>query len=93
MLGKFCRTFRNVNRDEKTMRTLLRQASTGLYFQGPDQWTGDRAKAHNFKLIDHALAFVRRWQLADLELVFAFEDVEEVTPVALDKLELRYSEG
>jgi hypothetical protein len=74
------------------MRTLLRQVSTGLYFQGPDQWTTDRSRAHNFKLIDHALAFVRRWNLQHLELVFAFEDVEEVTPVPIDQMELRYSE-
>lgn len=75
------------------MRTLLRQASTGLYFQGPDQWTGNRENAHNFKMIDRALAFVRQWNLRDLELVFAFNDGEEVTRVPIDKMELRYSES
>ncbi len=79
-------------RDEKKMRTLLRQASTGLYFGGPDTWTLNPAQAHNFKMIDRALEFVRRWKLRDLELVFAFDDVDEVTSVPVDKMELRYSE-
>jgi hypothetical protein len=75
------------------MRTLLRKVSTGLYFQGPDQWTSDPVEAHNFKLIDRALEFVERWQLKDMELAFAFDDVEDVTRVPLDKMELRYSQG
>jgi hypothetical protein len=74
------------------MRTLLRQASTGLYFQGPDLWTPDRGQAHNFKMIDRAVAFVQKWKLRDLELVFAFDDAEDVTRVPIDKMELRYSE-
>ena len=81
-----------VKRDETKMRTLLRQASTGLFFQGPGQWTANPAKAHNFKMIDRAIEFVRRWKLQDLELAFAFDDFEEVTRVPLDKIELRYSE-
>jgi len=93
MLSNNCRRLGFVKLDEKTMRTLLRQATSGLYFEGPDQWTDDRARAHNFKLIDHALAFVHKWNLRDLELVFAFDDVEEVTRVPIEKMELRYSES
>ena len=54
------------------MRTLLRNVKNGLYFQGPDRWTEDLAKAHDFKLIDRALKFVERWRLAHVELAFAF---------------------
>jgi len=43
-------------------------------------------------MIDRALDFVARYRLRDLELVFAFDDVEEVTSVPVDKMELRYSE-
>lgn len=75
------------------MKTLLRRISTGLYFQGPDQWTSDPGQAHNFKLIDRAIEFVDHWQLNDIELAFAFDDPGEVTTVPLDKMELRYSEG
>ena len=75
------------------MRTLLRQPATGLYFEGPDRWTRNPAAAHNFKMIDRALDFVSRFKLRDLELVFAFDDVEEVTSVPIDKMELRYLES
>lgn len=74
------------------MRTLLRQSDTGLYFQGPDQWTPNPAEAHNFKMIDWALDFVRRWKRPDLELAFAFDDLDEVTRVPVEKLEVRYSQ-
>ena len=93
--SSFLRVFRgkDVKRDERRMKTLLRKVSSGLYFQGPDQWTRNPAKAHNFKLIDHALSFVEKWRLQDVELAFAFDDLEEVTRVPIDKMELRYSEG
>jgi hypothetical protein len=81
-----------VKRDERKMRTLLRKTSTGLYFEGPDRWTSDPTGAYNFKLIDRALEFVERWNLKDMELVFAFDD-EDVTRVPLEKMELRYSEA
>ncbi|HWI59861.1 MAG TPA: hypothetical protein VNZ22_21710 [Bacillota bacterium] len=75
------------------MKTLLRQVSTGLYFQGPDQWTANPAEAHNFKLIDRALEFIERWQLQDVELAFAFKDWGVVTRVPLERIDLRYSEA
>ncbi len=74
------------------MRTLLRSVSTGLYFQGPDQWTQDPAQAHNFKLIDRALDFVQRWKLHDVELAFAFRDGSPVRSVSAEQLSLRYSQ-
>ena len=89
---EFC-AWADVKRDERHMRTLLRRVSTGLYFQGPDQWTDNPTEAHNFKMIDRALEFVEHWHLRDMELAFAFEDPEEVTRVPIDKMELRYSES
>ena len=74
------------------MRTLLRKKSTGLYFQGPDQWTYDPAEAHNFKLIDRALQFIEQWELKDVELAFAFDRGRQVTGVPFDRLSLKYSE-
>ena len=75
------------------MRTLLRKVSTGLYFQGPDQWTNNPTDAHNFKMIARALDFIQKWNLEDIELAFAFDDPEDITLVPVDKMELRYSEG
>ncbi len=73
------------------MRTLLRRVENGLYFQGPDRWTGDPRKAFNFKSIDRALQFVERWALKNVELAFAFDE-HAVTGVPVEKLGLRYSE-
>ena len=75
------------------MKTLLRNASTGLYFQGPDLWTSNPAKAHKFLSIDHALNFVRKWRLQNMELAFAFGDFRRVTGVPIEKGELKFSES
>ncbi len=74
------------------MRTLLRQVSTGLYFQGPDKWTNDPAEAHNFKMIDRALDFIHKFSLNDVEVAFAFKDTSQVQSVPLEKIALRYSQ-
>jgi hypothetical protein len=75
------------------MKTLLRKSSDGLFFQGPDKWTSDPAQALNFKMIDRALEFVRQWNLKDVELAFAFDDLSKVTRVPLDKIAVNYSQG
>jgi hypothetical protein len=74
------------------MRTLLRKVSSGLYFQGPGQWTSDPAEAHNFKMIDRAIEFVEKWKLKDVELAFAFKNQVQVKRVPMDKISLHYSE-
>lgn len=74
------------------MRTLLRNTVTGLYFQGPDQWTSDPAQARDFKLIDRALEFIESWRLQNMELAFAFRGVKKVTGVPPERIALRYSE-
>jgi hypothetical protein len=75
------------------MRTLLRKVTTGLYFQGPDRWTQNPAEAHNFKMIDHALQFIRQWKLKDVEVAFAFSEAGVVRRVPLEKIETKFSQG
>jgi hypothetical protein len=75
------------------MRTLLRNTTTGLFFQGPDQWTSDPAKARDFKMIDRALGFIDTWRLKNMELAFAFRGAHHVTAVPPEKVALRYSES
>jgi hypothetical protein len=75
------------------MRTLLRNTSTGLYFQGPDRWTSDPGLALDFKMIDRALDFIERWRLENMELAFAFRGARQVTAVPPEKISLRFSEG
>jgi hypothetical protein len=73
-------------------RTLLRKVSTGRYFQGPGQWTPDPQEAKNFKSIDRALDFIADWKLKDVELAFAFGNSVDVTGVAVEKADLKFSE-
>jgi hypothetical protein len=74
------------------MRTLVRNISTGLYFEGPDKWTSNPAKAMNFRSIDGALKFIEKWKLKQMELAFAFNDLNYVTGVSLERVASRYSE-
>jgi hypothetical protein len=74
------------------MRTLLRSIPTGLYFQGPDKWTSNPAEALDFRSIDRALQFVETWALKEMELAFAFIQLNSVTGVPLDQTSLQYSE-
>jgi hypothetical protein len=68
------------------MRTLLRDITTGLYFQGPDKWTGNAAEARDFKAIDRAIEFVRTWKLDGVELAFFFRGSEDVTSVPVERI-------
>jgi hypothetical protein len=73
------------------MRTLLRRVSSGLYFQGADQWTDDPEQARNFKSIDHALEFIRKWKLRGIELAFNFHNSPGVRTVSVKDTSLKYS--
>jgi hypothetical protein len=75
------------------MRTLLRNTTTGLYFQGPDKWTSDPAEALDFKMIDRAINFIETWSLKDMELAFGFRDAQNVTAVPPEKIALGYSQS
>ena len=75
------------------MRTILRKVSSGLYYQGPGKWTSNPADALDFKMIDHALDFLRKWNLKGVELAFVFAGAKKVTCVAPEKVKIRYSRG
>jgi hypothetical protein len=74
------------------MRTLLRRVSSGLYFQGADQWTADPELARNFRSIDRALEFVRTWRLRGVELAFAFQDSNNITTASVEQTAVKFSE-
>jgi hypothetical protein len=60
------------------MRTLLRNTATGLYVQGPGEWTNSLEQAHNFKFMDLAVKKVETWQLQGVELVFALDHSQQL---------------
>ena len=75
------------------MRTLLRQVSSGLFFQGPDHWTNNPDAGLNFKSIDRALEFVRTYKLEGVEVAFAFRNSNAVTTASVEKLALKFAEA
>ena len=83
---------RGTQAGSKNMRTLLRRVSTGLYFQEADQWTTDPQRACNFKTIDHALEFIRKWKLRGVELAFSFNNSKNVRAVPVESTALDYTE-
>jgi len=68
------------------MKTLLRDVATGLYFQGPDQWTGNTDEARDFKRIDRAIEFIQTWKLDGVELAFSFRGSNDVTSVPVERI-------
>jgi hypothetical protein len=68
------------------MKTLLRDIATGLYFQGPDKWTGNASEARDFKAIDRAVEFVRTWKLDGVEVAFFFRGSNDVTSMPVEKI-------
>jgi hypothetical protein len=66
------------------MRTLLRHTETGLYFQGPEKWTSSPEIAYDFRFIERAREFVRVWELEDVEVAFAFDDMQFISTLPLE---------
>jgi hypothetical protein len=71
------------------MRTLLRHTGTGLYFQGPNNWTNSLQLAYDFRFIERAVRFAQTWELREVELAFAFDDPECLTTASLEVSSLR----
>ena len=68
------------------MKTLLRNTTTGLYFKGPDKWTGNAAEGRDFKAIDRAIEFIERWKLDGVELAFFFRGSNAVTSIPVERI-------
>jgi hypothetical protein len=58
------------------MRVLLCDNKTGLYYQSPDQWTGDAASAKDFRSSFKALLFAHERSLREVEVLLDFGDPE-----------------
>jgi hypothetical protein len=65
------------------MRTLLRNAPTGLYVRGVDSWTCDPKEAHDFKTMRQAIGFVEHTGFSRMELAFLSESPDGIRTVPL----------
>jgi hypothetical protein len=56
------------------MKTVLRDAKSGLLFKNMDEWTADKAEAAGFKDTLAALKFCQRHGFMDVAVVRHFDD-------------------
>jgi hypothetical protein len=64
---------------ETVMRTLLRHAATGQYFQALERWTRNPARAYDFKAVNRAVRFVQKAGFRGMELVLSLDSADKVT--------------
>jgi hypothetical protein len=70
------------------MRALLRDSSTGRYFQALDKWTADREEAYDFGVIPRALRFAHAAGFEHLDLILAYESTEPVPALPMETFRL-----
>ena len=53
------------------MKVILRNTETDLYFIGPNMWTNDPERAHDFGYAERAAKQARAEHLKDMELIMS----------------------
>jgi len=57
-----------------TMKILLRNTQTGLFYVGPDRWTENHPEAFDFEKTDLALDAVRDGKMRGIEVLMKFDN-------------------
>ena len=73
------------------MKTLLRNAQTGLYVQSAEDWTGKPDEAFDFRTMRQAIQFAERAGFRKMELTFVSDQPPCPHPVSLEVLRARLS--
>ena len=68
------------------MKVLLRNTSTGLFYAGEDQWTGEHEHARQFENPNLALDAVSAASLGAVEVVCHFEDPKFDLPLTIHRV-------
>jgi len=68
------------------MRTLLRHALTGQYYQSLGKWTADPEKAHDFKFVAKAMNYARKTKCPNMEINLSFDTPQQAASVRLEEL-------
>lgn len=76
---------------DAAMKTLLRNAQTGLYVRSAQDWTSRADEALDFKTMSRAIRFADKAGLRKMELAFVSEDRRCPPPVSLEALRARLS--
>jgi hypothetical protein len=56
------------------MKRLLKDASSGLFYDGNGGWTAEDKKAHHFKDASSAIRAFQKLRMANIQLILKFED-------------------
>ena len=73
------------------MRTLLRNALTGLYVRSAQDWTCKAEEALDLKTMSRAIRFAEKAGFTKMELAFVSDGSRCPSPVSLDALRARLS--
>ncbi len=68
------------------MRTLLRHALTGQYYQSSGQWTTNPERAHDFIFIDRAISFARKTSSPNMEIGLYFNNARRASSFRFKEL-------
>lgn len=67
----------------KTMKVLLRHPETGLFYAGPNQWTGNDSEAVDFEATDRAVDEVWQSKLENIEVLMRFDNPTFEIPLTI----------
>jgi len=65
------------------MKVLLRNARTGLFYAGPQEWTENQCAAKDFEGPDRALDHVSQTDHEAMEVVIHFEETSFDIPLTI----------
>jgi hypothetical protein len=59
------------------MRTLLRHALTGQYYQSSGKWTTNPERAYDFRVLPRAIRFARQTNSPNMEVDLSFDTPQQ----------------
>src|SRR3954447_8549198 len=62
------------SKEYMAMKRLLKDGSSGLFFDGNGGWTAEDSKAHHFKDASSAIRAFQKLKMANILLILKFED-------------------
>lgn len=65
------------------MKVLLRDPETGLFYAGPEQWTGNHEEALDFEVTDRAMDQVWEAKLQRIEVLMKFDNPSFEIPLTV----------
>ena len=76
------------SKEYMAMKRLLKDGSSGLFYDGNGGWTAEDSKAHHFKDASSAIRAFQKLKMANILLILKFEDArfDVATPLGNPEL-------